>query len=166
MASIRNRTQKKIIMKTRVTYVIVLTLLMFSCTEKKNNSEVIQPVEFSTLSQGDLNGNGDEGIEKSKLIITDKKVFTVLLSKMNTINDEVSPIPMVDFDENIVLAVFDDVKSHGGHSIDITKVTEQEDRFLVQIERLNTGGMLTVITQPYHLVMIPKTTKPIIFKEI
>ncbi len=153
-------------MKNGLTYAVVLTLLLFSCEEKQKTEDVMKPVEFSTISQGDLNGNGNEGIEKSKLIITDKKVFTVLLSKMNTVNEEVSPIPMIDFDKNIVLAVFDEIKSHGGHTIDITKVTEQQDRFVVQIERLHTGGMLTVITQPYHLVVIPKTSKPIIFKEI
>jgi len=138
---------------------------MFSCGNKEKDS-IVKPVSFSTLSQGDLKGNGKEGIEKSKLIISDMKAFDVLVEKINSVNDEISPVPAINFDESIVLAVFDDLKSHGGHSIDITKVTEQEDRFVVEIERLNTGGMLTVITQPYHLVTIPKTTKPIIFTEV
>lgn len=142
----------------------VLALLMFSCQNKEKTNSV-KPVEFSTLSQGDLKGNGEEGIGKSKLIISDQKAFEVLLAKTNAVNDQISPAPTIDFDQSIVLAVFDEIKSHGGHSIDITEVSEHEDRFVVQIERLNEGGMLTVITQPYHLVKIPKTTKPIIFKE-
>lgn len=152
-------------MKTRMTYMLVLTLLMFSCGNQEKTSSV-KPVSFSTISQGALKGDGQEGIEKSKLIISDSKAFMVLLGKVNTVNDQIDPVPSIDFDQSIVLAVFDDIKSHGGHSIDITKVSEHEDRFVVEIERLKKGGMLTIITQPYHLVKIPKTAKPIIFKEI
>lgn len=144
---------------------LVLSFLMFSCGNKEK-SESVKEISFSTISQGDLKGNGKESIEKSKLIISDTDAFKVLVSKINNVNDEISPIPAVNFDQSIVLAVFDDIKSHGGHSIDITKVTEHQDRFVVEVERLNTGGMLTIMTQPYHLVKIPKTSKPIIFKEI
>src|SRR5690606_18507690 len=151
--------------KTRITYMLVLSFLMFSCGNKEK-SESVKEISFSTISQGDLKGNGKESIEKSKLIISDTDAFKVLVSKINNVNDEISPIPAVNFDQSIVLAVFDDIKSHGGHSIDITKVTEHQDRFVVEVERLNTGGMLTIMTQPYHLVKIPKTSKPIIFKEI
>src|SRR5690606_1506406 len=150
--------------KIKITYILVLSIFMFSCEEKEKSISV-KPVEFTTLSQGDLKGNGEENIGKSKLIISEQKIFDVLLGKINFVNDQINPAPKVDFNESIVLAVFDDIKSHGGHSVDITNVSEYEDRFVVEVERLKEGGMLTMMTQPYHLVIISKTSKPIIFKE-
>lgn len=162
--SITYRTQKNLMMKIKIISILVIAFLMISC-EDDEKTKIVKPVEFTTLSQGDLKGNGEEGIVKSKLIVSDNTSFGVLLSKINAVNDEISPAPAIDFNESVVLAVFDDIKSHGGYSIDITKVSEHEDRLVVEIERLNEGGMLTVITQPYHIVKIPKSTKPIIFKE-
>src|SRR5699024_5986382 len=114
-------------MKTRITYVLVLAILMFAC-KYKQTTNTAKTIEFTNLSQGNLHGNGQEGIVKSKLIISDQKSFEVLLSKINAVNDEITPAPTVNFDQSIVLAVFDEIKSHGGHSIDITQVSEQEDR--------------------------------------
>lgn len=148
----------------KMTFIAVIAFLMVSCGEDEN-TKTVKPYEFTALSQGDLKGNGKEGIGKSKLIISDPKSFEVILSKINSVNPEISPVPAIDFNKSIVLVVFDEVKSQGGHSIDITRVNEHEDRLMVEVERLNDGGMLTVMTQPYHMVKIPKTTKPIIFKE-
>lgn len=54
---------------------------------------------------------------------------------------------------------------NGGHTIDITNITEFETTIVVTVENLQTGNTSGVfVTQPYHIVKIPKATKPIVFE--
>ena len=55
------------------------------------------------------------------------------------------------------------MKSNGGHSIDITRVTEFEDKISVQIKNILQGDATLVITQPYHIVKIARSNKLIVF---
>lgn len=70
----------------------------------------------------------------------------------------------IDFTNFTVIAVFDQVYGNGGHSIDITNITEYETNVVVIVENLQTGNTSTVGTQPFHIVKIPKATKPIVFQ--
>ncbi|MDD2985082.1 protease complex subunit PrcB family protein [Flavobacterium sp.] len=70
----------------------------------------------------------------------------------------------IDFTNYTVIAVFDQVYGNGGHSIDITNITEFENNITVTVENLQTGNTSSVVTQTYHIVKIPKATKPIVFE--
>lgn len=70
----------------------------------------------------------------------------------------------IDFNKYQIIAVFDNIKTTGGYSIDITSVVENRNNIVVTIKRLLTGDNSTVMTQPFHIVKIPKTTKPIVFE--
>lgn len=70
----------------------------------------------------------------------------------------------IDFAQYDVLTVVDDVYGNGGHSIDIMSVTENPQNIVVIVDKLLTGDATTVVTQPFHIVKITKTTKPIIFQ--
>jgi hypothetical protein len=58
----------------------------------------------------------------------------------------------------------DDVYGNGGHSVDIMSVTENPQNIVVVVVKLLTGDVTTVVTQPFHIVKMSKTTKPIIFQ--
>lgn len=70
----------------------------------------------------------------------------------------------IDFTNFQIIAVFDNIKLQGGHSIDITKISENENNIVVTIQNLLPGGINSVITQPFHIVKIPKSTKPVVFE--
>jgi len=54
---------------------------------------------------------------------------------------------------------------NGGYTIDITGVVENKNDLTVTIRNLSpNGAVYTVITQPYHIVKIPKTEKRIVFR--
>ncbi|MFT7351595.1 MAG: hypothetical protein ACI9XR_001349 [Flavobacterium sp.] len=69
----------------------------------------------------------------------------------------------IDFAKFSVIAVFDKVYGSGGYSIDITNIVENENNITVTVANLQTGNASSVITQPYHIVKIPKTSKPFVF---
>ena len=70
----------------------------------------------------------------------------------------------IDFTNYTVIAVFDRVYGDGYHSIDIMNITEFETTIVVTVENLQTGNTSSVVTQPYHIVKIPKASKPIVFE--
>ncbi|MFT6748715.1 MAG: hypothetical protein ACI9XR_000217 [Flavobacterium sp.] len=72
----------------------------------------------------------------------------------------------IDFNSFVVIAIFDKIYTNGGHSIDITNITEFETNIIVTIENLQTGNQFSAASQPYHIVKIPKVNKPIVFNKI
>jgi hypothetical protein len=138
-------------------------LSSFRCTESDSATHVIKPI---LIGQGDLYGNGSENIPKQNIVITDQSIWTDLINAMNTTNkvsDSFTEIN-IDFSNYQIIAVFDNIKQNGGHSIDITKIIENDNNIIVTVENLQTGNLSSVITQPYHIVKITKTTKDVLFQ--
>jgi hypothetical protein len=72
----------------------------------------------------------------------------------------------IDFSTSTVIAVVDELHSHGGYDINVTSVTEEDNLINVMAEATlpNGGNVTAVLTQPYHIVIIPKTTLPVTFE--
>lgn len=143
---------------------LILTIALISCSSNDDNGN--KNVNFSLIGQSELHGNGAENIEKSNLIIENTTSWNDLIDKMNTVNNVSDNFTEtdVDFSQYIVIAVFDEIYSNGGHSIDIVSIVENEINLTVKIDNLMTGDDTQIITQPFHIVKIPKTDKQIIFE--
>ncbi|PIF31929.1 protease stability complex PrcB-like protein [Flavobacterium sp. 9] len=137
--------------------------LLTGCSD--NDDSHSSEVKYSEIIQGD-NFNGDYNNPKANLVIKDQTEWNNLLLKFNLITNAnvISPDLTVDFTKYQVIAVIDDVYNYGGYSIDITKIIETNSSIFVKVEYLKPGGINAVITQPYHIVKIPKTNKKIVFK--
>jgi len=115
------------------------------------------------IAKGNLTGS--EGIPKQNLVITTQTDWENLITAMNSVNnvsDSFAEIN-IDFSKYQVIAVFDEVKSNGGWSVDITDITENTDSVVVLIENLKRGDSTSVVTQPFYIVKIPVSEKPIVF---
>ena len=153
-------------MKTKISilFIAILFGLLLSCSKSENE---LNQIKYTLISKGELYGNGQENISKQNLVISDTNSWNELITKMNSVNnvsEDFSEIS-VDFSHYDIIACFDEVKETGGHSIDITRIIENENNIIVYIENLLKGNMTTVMTQPYHIVKIEKKTKPIIFEK-
>ncbi len=76
------------------------------------------------------------------------------------------PIPQVDFNEKMIIAVTQGQKSTGSYEIEITKIIERENYIEVFATETSPGincAADTVITSPYHIVEIEKSDKTIRF---
>lgn len=143
------------------TATIVLCFLCLGCSnndDSENNSQVITPI---LISQMELMGN--EGIPAQNIVINQAIDWELLKVSMH---DRVNFFTEtdIDFDEFVILAVFDQVYPNGGHSIDITSVVEHQNNIIVTVDQLLPGGAQAVIQQPYHIVKIPMTSKPVLFE--
>ena len=123
-------------------------------------------VDFTTVGKGELNGNGAENIPQQQIIIRSSSRWNDLLAQMNSLNNEANGFTETDFNfSNVILiAVFDELQSNGGYSIDITNVFQTDGEIFVEVGKLQKGDDTPLITQPYHIVKFSKTDVPISFK--
>lgn len=137
-------------------------LITWSCTTENEINEI----NFTSIGQSNLYGNGRETISKQNFTISNSSSWNELLTKMNSVNNNSDGFTEtnIDFENFMVIAVFDKIYGNGGHSIDIIKITEYERKIVVTIDNVQKGGLTSVMTQPYHIVKISRTNKPIFFK--
>jgi len=78
------------------------------------------------------------------------------------------PAPDVDFGNTMVVGIFDGTKPNGGYAIDIVDIQVLSDQVVVlyRESRPPAGmGTVAVLTQPFHLRVIPKTNLPVAFQK-
>ena len=67
------------------------------------------------------------------------------------------PAPAVDFNNNVVAAVFSGEKPTGGYTVEITAAEKSDGALLIHYREMSPrpGGIVTqVLTQPFHIVTI------------
>ncbi|WP_296381106.1 protease complex subunit PrcB family protein [Winogradskyella sp.] len=131
---------------------------------KKENSEM-RTTEFNVIAKGNLYGSGSEGIVAQNLVITNQNDWDKLISQMNSVNKVSDSFKEtnIDFSKHTIIAVFDEVKGSGGHSLELTITTNSENT-IVNITKIAPNGVATsVMTQPYYIIKIAKRNLPIEF---
>ncbi len=139
---------------------IFFATITISCSKSEVNLDAI-PINITPELVAKGNHNGSGNINQQNIILTNQNDWNVYLNRINEYN--IYTINPVDFSNYQLIVVFDQVFGNGGHSIDITNVVENYNNITITVQRLQTGGLTTVISQPFHIVKIPKSVKPIVF---
>nr|WP_321232788.1 hypothetical protein [uncultured Psychroserpens sp.] len=144
-------------MKKALLFLLAISLL--SCNSEEE-TEAFPDALFEPIliAQDNLYGNGDEGILQQNLVITDQDSWMNLIAQMDSVNNESSNFSEIDinFSEYIIIAVFDHLRTNGGHVIELDIVTDPAYNVTVNIANtISEGGVNTVMTQPYHIVKVP-----------
>ena len=113
---------------------ILFAAVFIGCSNSDDNNET-PALTATEISGGDLYGNGDEGIEESRLLITNVADWNALKDSMDSVNNvsEGFTETTIDFQNYDVIAIFDEIKGYGGHTIAIDEIVENEDNFIVSI---------------------------------
>ncbi|GBD35072.1 hypothetical protein HRbin36_00176 [bacterium HR36] len=128
-----------------------------------------------TMGQGDFKivkewKGGFSGVNKpGQRVIKDGKAWAEL---WNEVHSHVTPkpeVPAVDFDKYMVLAVFMGTKNTGGFAIRITNIQydEKADKLRVAVQETSPAPgsiVIQAITQPFHIVVVPRSDKAVEFK--
>jgi hypothetical protein len=123
---------------------------------------VQEELGFTTISVGTQSGITSQ----ANLVIQDSQAWVDLWYQHMLFMVEPMPAPEIDFSSNIVVAVFMGEVNTGGYALHIYEVMETESTIVVKMERTEPGPTCIVpqvLTQPYHIVQIAKTEKPITF---
>ena len=146
----------------RISLAIFFSIFMSSCPT--NNQDVNM---ITSLFKASLSGDGSEGFVKENLVINSKEEWKEFLLKAdvtNTISTEFKDA--VDFKKNTILVAIDAKKTTGGFSIEISKIIENKGKLQAIITSKGpkpTDMAMMILTQPIHIVKIPKNNKEIIF---
>jgi hypothetical protein len=141
----------------------MLAMTSFSGCERHEISDTITPI---LIGKGTLHGAGEEGIVRQNIIIRDNESWQNLIGQMNSVSNvsETFTEINVDFSVYMLIAAFDEVKSNGGWTVDITNIDNQTNQIIITVTNLITGNLTCVMSQPYQIVKIPVSNKEIVFE--
>jgi hypothetical protein len=143
------------LLRTILCFVVVL-----SVTTSCDKEDAID-IPIQTISQGSL--GGDEGISKQNIVITSELEWLQLEEAISRVDQFTKT--EIDFSEYHIIAVFDEVRYNGNWNIEVTRIAEYPDRIVVNVKVHHPSGIAApqIITQPYHIVKIPISSKRIEF---
>ncbi|MBI4052988.1 MAG: protease complex subunit PrcB family protein [Candidatus Diapherotrites archaeon] len=124
----------------------------------------IEKVGFETVEKGQ-----NSGIQAARnLVFNDAKSFAGFWSELK---QNVSPqpeMPEMDFDKYTVIAAALGSKPNGCYTIEIKDVRQTQSNVYALVDKPepSEGAMCTqAFVQPYHIIKIPKTAKPVVFEK-
>ena len=149
-------------MKTKIYFsLFLITFILFSCSKNDNDAQQTASIAPITLAKGATTPVLDNG----NYVIDNSTNWNSLLSMFSdgVIIDNVFSETNIDFCQYMVIAVVDVGHTTGGWSIDITNISETSTNIEVTYSNLDSGDDTLIAIQPFHIVKIPKSNKPVIF---
>lgn len=140
-----------------------MLFMVTSCHGDDENVENKNQINFQLIGKGNLIGNY---VNPQNTIITNSIKWNSFLNQIDSTTYQTSAsfiTTYIDFNEFIVIVVVDEIYPNNGHSIDITKMEDHPKYITINVEKLLKENATSVLTQPYHIVKIPKTTKSLLF---
>ena len=123
-----------------------------------------QTVSFATIDQGTHSGVR----ERQSLVIKSAEEWENLLQAHRISTGSERSGARIDFELEMVVAVFSGPKPSGGYHIQITEIendpVNQRLTILIRESKPSPGTVVTqVLTHPYHIVRLKKIELPVIF---
>jgi hypothetical protein len=116
-------------------------------------------VEFVTIDQGQISyyRYGDEKFAGAAALIRDESLWKQFWT-LHTYGMQPPPeLPYVNFYDDMVIVALLGYQTTGGPSIEALRVNIDHNRTLHVLVADNTEpGLLTVITNPFHIIKVPK----------
>ncbi|WP_298424419.1 protease complex subunit PrcB family protein [uncultured Kordia sp.] len=140
----------------------VFSLFLMNCNS--DDSETISTtIETTLIGKGNLHGGSSQGVTQQNHLINDEADWNAILPIFDTVSHSFTETN-IDFSMFTVIVAIDQVRPNGGHELDIAINSNSENVIVTVTDISPQGQATTVITQPYHIVKIPKNTLPVIFQ--
>jgi hypothetical protein len=113
-------------------------------------------VEFRELGRGAYSGI----TEATNRVIRMEAEWEKLWKRHGALRVPPEPAPAVDFEKEMVVAVFMGQKSTGGYAIEIKRIETTASRLRITVERKEPGPDAIVtqaLTAPFHFVAVRKS---------
>ncbi len=142
---------------------LILSIFCLNCSSVDYSTEFIENISI-LIAEGNLSGNGSEGITQQNLIISSETAWNDLITQMNSTYDFTNID--INFSEYRVIAAFDEIRPSGGYFLELDITFNSENIVVNVIKNVPPNDVYTpaVITQPFHIVKISNTDLPVIFE--
>jgi hypothetical protein len=118
-------------------------------------------VDFSTLAGG-THARGITG--RINEVLTDRASLDAFWDLVTAGTEPPQAAPVVDFTKDMAIAVSPGVMNTAGYAVEITKVTRDGTGLVVTVVVTRpTGIVAEVLTQPYHVITLARTSLPVTF---
>lgn len=142
----------------------ILSIVLVSCSSDDNNESFSsQNIDFTLIAKGSPNIAFYDNSDVENIVFTNSSDWDNFLSEIsNSVNVEITFLETnVDFDNFQVIAVVRELQPTG-NEVEITNIVEYQDTILVTV--IFIEGDATILSQPFHIVKIPKSDKPVVFE--
>lgn len=141
------------------------TLFVLACKTSTNTLSSSQFMDTNIIAQGNLYGNGAEGITAQQLVIDNLKDWVALKTKIDAVNAISQNFNDKDlnFLDYKIIAVFDVVKTSGGHHVNL-EVNQLKHQIEIKVTKVSPQGMASsVMAQPYCIIKVKNRDLPVVF---
>ncbi len=141
-------------------FVLAINSSLTAEEKKSKNDEEEQTQTMPTISYEVLLEGTFSGIkEPLQKVITTNEEWEELWKKHVSVIVPQPPVPEIDFESNVVAALFAGEKMKSGYQIRLKEVVPQGKDVIVRykmVEPPENSFTLTVLTQPFIFIKIPK----------
>lgn len=141
----------------------VFAFFILSCdNDTSSNSTTLTPITPVLIGKSSFSFSS---APLQNTIINNQTQWNSLLTTMNSVNNVSDNFTEqnIDFNNFDVVAVFSNTILNSSSTVDITNIEENQTNRLVTVQNL-TDGISGDVAQPFHIVKIPKSTKPVLFQ--
>lgn len=120
-------------------------------------------ITFETVDRGAHSGVQEAGAT----IIHTTEEFARVWAALHRGRRPVPTLPDVDFEREMVAAVFQGQQPTGGYAVAVERIEQLEDRVVIQVTATapQPDDLVTMaLTSPYHLVRFPRQDVPLEFQ--
>ena len=117
-----------------------------------------QTLTFQTVEKASTHFGSNSPIAEGVYVIRTNPDWSLFWSNINAYLLVTPPLPLVDFNQNTIIALVDANRSTGGYSITVTGVRTTVDGVAVEAVQQSPGAFCAVdqaFEQPYHIIKIP-----------
>lgn len=143
-------------------FLLLLSVILISCTSTKKVA-TNSSITFKTI---DKNTNGGFQ-ELTQEIYTNQTAFEKAWKLAWSNFSDPTPIPIVDFNKNVVVLVALGMRNNGGYQLKINSVSEEPNQIIVDYTETTPNPKCTYsqsIVFPYEFISFEKSSKKIEFK--
>jgi hypothetical protein len=145
-----------------VLFTLPLSALCVGCSAAASNTAT--GYSFVTLGKGSQSGVR----ERKFVVIKSESNWQALWNSHVSMSVPPKQPPVVDFQTEMIVAVFSGEKSTGGYSIEISRIQEDSSKHALEVivhERKPPAGAMVIqaLTQPYHIVKLTRIELPVAF---
>jgi len=125
--------------------------------------EAIREVEI----KGEWKGYHCGYAEAARLVIKTEDRWKEVWGKVHLLRLPQQDLPKIDFQKELVIAVFMGERKSGGYEIEIRKIIKTEKEIVVEVEEKEPSPeslQSMALTQPYHIVVVKSSPLPVKFQ--
>ena len=156
-----------------IAIIIVLSIqtvaLPLSLKSKIENRKSIKPEPSIKIKmEKEWKGYHCGYTEPSRLVIKTEDIWKDVWAKVYAFQLPKPKLPKIDFEKDMIIAVFMGERRSGGFSIEIKKIIKTDKEIVVEVEERepDPGSIVTMaLTQPYHIVVVRISSLPLRFQE-